>query len=493
MMQDLVGSVLGQYNLLEKIGQGGMATVYRAQQASIGREVAIKLLHRSLIEQDSSFLERFRREVQIIAHLQHPHILPVYDFGEVDGQPYIVMAYMTGGTLASYIRQQGQMRLTEIARIVNQLADALDYAHNHDIIHRDFKPGNVLLDEPGNAYLADFGLAKSIQSTQLTATGLIGTPAYMAPDWSGDGAITKSVDIYALGVTLYEMLAGKVPFDFNTPMGVLMAHLNSPIPDVRDERPDLPDIVQEVVAKAMAKSAAERYPTAGALAGALNEVMNAGYRPVAPTISTPLPTPEPFFPAAHFRYNLLAARDVLGEAQLNGVLLLAGLEDLIDNFPPEDIQQAYPVQRYVLLWRTIYEVYGVRGLQAVGRSAGQRVQFHSANSPQNKVLRQGASAVLKKMPIEMRMRAGWKMLARFFVDQGVEIEEMDTHWIWRVRGCPNCWGWKAREPVCYSWSGYLQAEAAWANEGKKFRVVETECRAMGNEACVFMIDKKEIP
>src|SRR5579871_3679625 len=173
-MKDLVGQNLGQYQILGEIAKGGMSTVYRAKQMSMGREVAIKVLPSALMH-DSNFADRFHREVDIIARLQHPHILPVYDFGEQDEMPYIVMAYIRGGTLSERIKQQGPMSLPEVTRIVKQVADALDYAHSKGIIHRDFKPSNVLLDEQGNTYLADFGLAKLVEAQQqITGTAMLG-------------------------------------------------------------------------------------------------------------------------------------------------------------------------------------------------------------------------------------------------------------------------------------------------------------------------------
>jgi serine/threonine-protein kinase len=246
-----------------------MSTVHRATQASIGREVAVKVLLGSLITQDPTFLDRFRREVQVTAHLQHPHILPVYDFGETNGHPYIVMSYVRGGTLVDRIRQ-GPMSLSEVLVILTQVADALDFSHSKGVIHRDFKPSNVLLDEEGNVYLSDFGLAKvSDAALQLTGSALVGTPDYMAPDLASSDSISPAVDIYALGVTLFQMLTGHVPFRASTPMGVLMAHLSQPVPDVRAERPDLSEAVQQVITTAMAKRAEERYATAGKMTEAL--------------------------------------------------------------------------------------------------------------------------------------------------------------------------------------------------------------------------------
>ncbi|MEK7788194.1 MAG: serine/threonine-protein kinase, partial [Chloroflexota bacterium] len=262
----------GHYTVLEPIGRGGMSIVYRATQESIGREVAVKVLLGSLVEQDKTFLERFYREVQIAAKLQHPHILPVHDFGVHEGQPYIVMAYLRGGTLSDRIKQ-GPMSLAEVLSLIAQIAEALDFAHNQGIIHRDIKPSNVMLDAQGNGYLADFGLAKiSDASTELTGSRLVGTPDYMAPDLSEADAITPAVDIYALGVTVFQMLDGHVPFRANTQMGVLMAHMTQPVPDVRTARPDLSETIQQVIATAMSKKPGERYSSAGMLYEALKSV-----------------------------------------------------------------------------------------------------------------------------------------------------------------------------------------------------------------------------
>ena len=263
--------VFGNYTILEQIGKGGMSIVYRATQTSIGRSVAVKVLLGGLVEQDKTFMERFNREVQIAANLQHPHILPVYDFGLHEGKPYIVMAYLQGGTLSDRILQ-GPMSLSEVLSITSQIADALDFAHNQGIIHRDIKPSNVMLDKQGNGYLSDFGLAKITGdgiNSNLTGSNMLGTPDYMAPDFSETSGITSAVDIYALGVTIYQMFTGKVPFQASTPMGVIMAHLSQPIPDMLSARPDLPETIQQVIATAMAKKATDRYKTAGMLYEAL--------------------------------------------------------------------------------------------------------------------------------------------------------------------------------------------------------------------------------
>lgn len=271
---DLVGHQLGQYAVTAPIGKGGMATVYQATQASMKRTVAVKVLPRTLTHEEK-FLERFYREVEIVARLQHPHILPVYDFGEYDGLPYIVMAYMSGGTLADLINQ-GPMDPQETLRIVREMADALDYAHSKGVIHRDFKPTNVLLDEKHNTYLTDFGLAKMSESpSHLTGTGFLGTPNYMAPEQAEPAPLTPAADVYALGVTIFQMLTGRVPYEAPTPLGLIMAHVSQPIPDIHRIRPELPEETQQVIDRSMAKTVASRFDTPGALADALTYALKA--------------------------------------------------------------------------------------------------------------------------------------------------------------------------------------------------------------------------
>jgi serine/threonine-protein kinase len=224
------------------------------------------------------------------------------------------MAYMPGGTVADMIKK-GPLPLATVVRLVEQIAEGLDHAHNRGIIHRDFKPSNVLLDANGNAYLADFGIAKVSESTvALTGSGIVGTPAYMAPEMAEHGDISASVDIYALGVTLYQMLTGKYPFAGETPIRVMMAHTQDPIPDVREARSDLPEAVTQVVKKAMAKKPTNRYRSAGELAAALQaaasgkplpaasgrggETMLATTSPVLPPTPTPSPAVTPPLQAA---------------------------------------------------------------------------------------------------------------------------------------------------------------------------------------------------
>lgn len=283
-MIGLTGRTFGQYEIHERISHGGMAAVYRATQTSVQRTVAVKVLPPNFLE-DRTFFDRFMDEVKIIAHLQHPKILPLYDFGRHEEMPYIVMAYLSGGTLENHIRQ-GTMPIAEIVDFVDQIADGLDYAHSKGVIHRDFKPSNVLLDGHGNVYLADFGIAKIDETNaQITGSTIVGTPAFMAPEVFAQSRLTKAVDIYALGVTMFQMLAGRQPYAARSLLQLMNAHVHEPVPDVRKTRLELPPAVQTVIERAMAKSPTARYNSAGELARAFKIALRDSTQP-APVVET---------------------------------------------------------------------------------------------------------------------------------------------------------------------------------------------------------------
>ena len=266
MNDDLIGKSLGQFEIIEEIGRGGMASVYRARQTSINRIVAIKVLPRSRCCTTPAFYERFTREVDLVAHLEHPHILPIYDYGEVDGTPYIAMRYLAGGSMAQWIRR-GLPPLDKLAKPVEQVASALDYAHQEGVIHRDLKPGNILLDENDNAYLSDFGIARVLDSN-LTGSAIIGTPAYMSPEQANGLPLDARSDIYSLGVVLFELVTGREPFEAETPVALLLKHINEPMPSARALRPELPLGAERVIIKATAKRPDDRYPSGSDLADA---------------------------------------------------------------------------------------------------------------------------------------------------------------------------------------------------------------------------------
>lgn len=259
----MIGTRLGIYEILDEIGKGGMATVFRAYQPTVGRYVAVKVIHRA-IAADSTALERFQREARLIARLEHPHLLPVYDYDGAYDPPYIVMRYLEGGTLKEVL-DNGQLPLGDINHIMRQIASALDYAHRQGVIHRDIKPSNIMIDPEGNAFLMDFGIARMIESGEgLTQSGFaVGTPGYMAPEQGmGMENIDRRADIYALGVMVFQMVTGQMPFTAETPLAVVMKHINDPVPSVRQYDPTLPQALDDAISKAMAKKPELRYSTA---------------------------------------------------------------------------------------------------------------------------------------------------------------------------------------------------------------------------------------
>ncbi|MFQ3535053.1 MAG: protein kinase [Aggregatilineales bacterium] len=271
-MFDLIGTTLGSYTLDALIGRGGMATVYKARQQTVNREVAVKVMNQRA-EPNSPEYQRFVREVQIIANLEHLHILPIYDYGQVDGFPYIVMRYLDGGSLSSRVRAK-TLTLADVERLISQIAAALDYSHSKGIIHRDMKPHNILLDGQANAYLCDFGIAKLAGSHGLTRTGeAVGTPSYMAPEqWQGL-AVTPQTDVYALGAILFEMLTGEPPFQAENIFSLMYKHLNDLPPLLGAYRTNLPTAVDNVIQRALAKLPADRYSTASQLAEAFSRAL----------------------------------------------------------------------------------------------------------------------------------------------------------------------------------------------------------------------------
>ena len=259
---------IGRYKIVEELGRGGMATVYRAYDPSFRRDVALKIMS-SLLLSNGSFRQRFDREARTIASLEHRAIVPVYDFGEENGRPYLVMRLMTGGSLADRLRT-GALSPDMIQRVLDRIGAALDKAHAQGIIHRNLKPGNILFDDDGQPYLSDFGIDKSADSKTLTATGgMIGTPTYMSPEQvMGTSAIDGRSDIYALGVVLYEMLTGRQPYQSETGMGVAIAHLTQPVPQLPETAPQLAAGYQAIIDKAMAKKPEARYQRGADLATA---------------------------------------------------------------------------------------------------------------------------------------------------------------------------------------------------------------------------------
>ena len=264
-MAGLVGQNIGRYQVVEKIGQGGMATVYRGFDTRLERNVAIKVIRTNAIpaEKHAQVLKRFEREAKALARMSHQSIVKIYDYGEYAGAPYLVMEYLPGGTLERWTGTPRPYR--ETARLLIPVASALAYAHKAGIIHRDIKPSNILITNKGEPLLSDFGIAKILgtgqaeKSVRLTGTGVsIGSPEYMAPEqWMGQ--VSPQVDIYALGIVFFELVTGRRPYTADTPAAVLVQHLHEPLPRPRDFVPDLPSAVEQMLFKALAKKPEDRY------------------------------------------------------------------------------------------------------------------------------------------------------------------------------------------------------------------------------------------
>lgn len=282
----------GRYEIKRQLGRGGMATVYLAHDPRFGRDVALKVLPRQFLH-DEQFRVRFEREARTIAKLEHKAIVPVYDFGEHDDQPYLVMRHMSGGSLEDRL-QKGALSRQEIVRVIGRIAHALDAAHAQGVVHRDLKPGNILFDGDGDAYLSDFGIVKLSEATaNITGNAIVGTPAYMSPEQvHGKKKVDARSDIYTLGVILYELITGKPPYQADTPTQVMMAHVLEPVPHL--EREDVPADYGRVIERAMAKDTNTRFTRAGELAAALETAEGLSDKTVVHEEDRTVFTPDPF-------------------------------------------------------------------------------------------------------------------------------------------------------------------------------------------------------
>ncbi len=316
-MDNLIGQSLGRYHILEPLGEGGMAMVYKAFDTRLERNVAVKIILPSR-QQNEKFLKRFEREARALAQLTHPNIVGVIDYGEHDGLPYLVMEYISGGTLKQKLTGK-PVPWQEAARVLAPVARALEYAHLHHVIHRDVKPSNILITDSGQPMLTDFGIAKILESEETTdltgsSTG-VGTPEYMAPEQGLGHAVDQRADIYALGIVLYELIAGRKPYRADTPMAVVLKHVTEPLPRPRQFVPDLPERVEQILIKALAKKPEERYQTMREFAGVLESLA-----------SGVLPRAMPGMDAAESsRPPKLDNRRKIGIILGIGILLVAGV------------------------------------------------------------------------------------------------------------------------------------------------------------------------
>jgi serine/threonine protein kinase len=349
-MPNLTGQSIGRYHILEQLGEGGMATVYKAYDTRLERNVAVKVLRTDQFvpAQLQMVLQRFEREAKSLAKLSHPNIVNILDYGQYKRMPYLVMEYLPGGTLKQKLGHA--LPWQDAIRILLPVADGLSYAHQHGIIHRDVKPANILLKESGTPVLTDFGIAKLLEAGDghtLTGSGVgIGTPEYMAPE-QGIGAktIDARADIYSLGIVLYEMVTGRKPYIADTPMAVVLKQMTDPLPRPADFVPDLPENMEHILFKALAKQPDDRYPDMNALIAAMEsllaEVPAVPVQTAPPTVvHTPAPQPEKKAPASP-RFSPKMLMIASGAVALI-LIVVFGLPWLVNQFPAVPADTATP-------------------------------------------------------------------------------------------------------------------------------------------------------
>lgn len=342
LKDDLVGKQIGEFRIEARIGRGGMATVYRAHQPSMNRQVALKVIPYDEMDEKDEFRRRFAQEAEVVARLEHIHILPVYAYGVAEGKAYLAMRLLSGGSLSDLLTD-GALPLDEAAEIFGQIARGLAYAHSKGLIHRDLKPSNILLDDTGNAYLTDFGLAKWIvDAPELTKTGnIVGTPAYMSPEQLRGEMIDHRADIYSMGIILYHMVVGRPPFEISSSdiVSLIYQHLEKIPPAPSEINPIIPKAVEAVIMRALEKDPDRRYDNVRQMADELDIALG---RKVGSTYGTPTPMPR-FIPASSkptappSRLPLFAAlASVLVIALIAGLIIITQNQNML---PPKAVVQ----------------------------------------------------------------------------------------------------------------------------------------------------------
>ncbi len=321
-MPFIVGETIGPYRILEQLGRGGMATVFKAYHAALDRYVAIKALHPAFMA-DPNFLARFQREARVVAKLEHPGIVPIYDFSEYEGRPYLVMKYIEGETLKARLNR-GPIDRDELVHIAEAVGSGLAYAHEQGILHRDVKPSNVLLAQDGRIYLADFGLARIAEAGESTLSSdmMLGTPQYISPEQAmGVRELDAGTDIYSFGVMLYELVVGQVPFSADTPFAIIHDHIYSPLPLPHKVNPNISDAMERVLLKALAKDRADRYADALLLVEAFKQAILEEPSPALPEVdiasAESITTPTtPVAPAVEEVYTALTPEEEKAESSI---------------------------------------------------------------------------------------------------------------------------------------------------------------------------------
>ncbi|HEY1419509.1 MAG TPA: serine/threonine-protein kinase [Candidatus Dormibacteraeota bacterium] len=552
-MKDLTGTRLGQYEIVERLGGGGMAVVYRAVQQPLGREVALKALSSELF-QDEGFVKRFETEAKTLAKLDHPNILPIYDFEVMDGVAFLTMPLIRGGTLRD-ILNRGPLDPLTAWRYLREIGDGLQHAHDAGIVHRDLKPTNVLIHADGRAMLADFGLARGAgQPTHLTTIGLaIGTPGYMAPEQVMGHDVDKRADIYAMGVLTFEMLTGRLPYIGANRMEVAYATVNSQIPSAVKLNAALPDELDQLLAKVLAKDPAQRPQTVRDLLALMARLPQRRIAPVAAAapmpavtagggvvtmqrpVSGPLgpdttsmravpsspvaihgsPPPTPttaggsairtlelmgvkaarargrFILNSHVSNLVHVARNVSGD-RWPEVAYAAGLVQYVEQDPPHDDQLSSPVESLSRLNEAFETIYGPEAedmIRAWGRRATERWLAEG---------RHGMGGPRRLVPGRQRKLAG---VVKNFTEAMDNVRgehthawlQVDEHQFWLVN-FSNMFALGRIKTVksCHIWTSTIETILRWAGLANDWYVEEVECGCVtGTFDCVFAIRSVE--
>lgn len=377
------GTELGGYEIIEQVGMGGMATVYKAHHARLDRYVAIKVMHQTLA-QEENFHARFEREARIIARLDHANIVSIYDFSEYEGNPYLVMKYVEGETLEDRLEDQ-KLSLNEVARVLRPVAEALAYAHGQNILHRDVKPSNIILGTNGTVYLTDFGLARLAASGSSTMSqgAMIGTPHYISPEQAlGNKTLDARTDVYSLGVVLYELVVGRVPYAGDTPFSIVHDHIYSPLPAPSTINAAVSPAVEAVLVRAMAKDPADRFQTTLALIEAFEAAIADGDAPAVPTAQRrePAPVPPPVVPPPVVTNARARRRDDNRERREQRRTSRRGRKEFEFNFGDidfEDLGEA--IEEKVESWGEAIEEWAEQFEDGIeGVTSGKRRRRHKA-------------------------------------------------------------------------------------------------------------------
>ena len=519
-MKDLTGARLGNYDVLERLGAGGMAVVYRAVQQPLGREVALKALMPSLIE-DRGFIQRFELEARTLARLDHPHILPIYDFVVMPGVVFLTMPLVRGGTLRD-ILDRGPLDGATAWRYLREVGEGLQHAHDAGIIHRDLKPSNVLIHSDGRALLADFGLARSAnQDTRLTSAGFtLGTPGYMAPEQVMGRDLDHRCDIYSMGVMTFEMMTGRMPFTGASAVEIAVATVSTPVPSAAALNPSLPDELDRVLARALAKDPAQRPSSVRELVAQLGEVPQrrstaipvpkprpvaavASPKPVSspqPTRSSPtvaileqmgLPRLRPQETACvdwYFEAVIHAAHEVAGPTwpEIAGA---SGLEEFANTDPRTGDHRTHPLVQLAALTSAMESAYGNDALTKLsewGRHTTERALAGRKSSA-------GEQRAIKVVPSKRRLT----MLLKGYIASMDEVRgepsnawrQIDPDRVWTIHyQNPFALGRSRPDKACHFWIGSYEAMLRWAGLANDWLVDEIECGCVtGTADCVFAL------